>query len=115
MSKYDVLLLLSLWASIITAVPLDAGQNAASIASINSAPADLSQLNASTLGLNVSVGGSFEVKCNGTTYGVNPSLSDCESAREYITPDSTQQTFGQRHTGLPDDTFPLPFRMMGGR
>ena len=54
------------------------------------------------------------IRCNGARYGFNPSLADCEGARSYITPDSNKITFGERHTGLPETTFPLPYMIMGG-
>ena len=54
------------------------------------------------------------IHCDETAYGLNPSLADCEGARSYITPDSNRITFGERHTGLPDTTFPLPYMIMGG-
>ena len=58
---------------------------------------------------------SLEITCSGEYFGYGPSIADCESAKSYITPDSTQYSWGERHTGLPDTTFPLPFRVMGGR
>ena len=58
---------------------------------------------------------SLEITCSGEYFGYGPSIADCESAKSYITPDSTQHTWGERHTGLPDTTFPLPFRVMGGK
>ena len=56
----------------------------------------------------------LSIHCDGTSYGFNPSLADCEGARSYIAPDSNKITFGERHTGLPDTTFPLPYMIMGG-
>ena len=107
MLKRDALLLLLLWAFQVAA------DSVASTTSTNSTPIDLSLLDASQSDFNVSAEGSFEIDCDGTIYGINPPLSDCESAREQIAPDSAQQTFGERHTGLPPDTFPLPYIMMG--
>ena len=57
---------------------------------------------------------SFDIQCDGARYGFNPSLSDCESARSNIAPDLDPFNFGERHTGLPHDTFPLPYIVMGG-
>ena len=60
-------------------------------------------------------GKTFEIQCNGAAYGFNPPLIDYDQAREQISPDLTQQTFGQRHTGLGDHIWPLPYLVMGGR
>ena len=57
---------------------------------------------------------SLSIHCDGASYGFNPSLADCEGARSYIAPDSNKITFGERRTGLPDTTFPLPYMIMGG-
>lgn len=46
----------------------------------------------------------LEVQCDGATYGYNPNIVDCEDAKEYLTPDTKEYTFGQRHTGLSDDS-----------
>ena len=54
------------------------------------------------------------IRCSGEHFGFNPDLTDCGSAKEYITPDIEQRTWGARHSGLGPETFPLPFRMMGG-
>ena len=53
------------------------------------------------------------IRCDGATYGFNPLLADCEGAQSFIAPDSKKITFGERHTGLPDTTFPLPYMIMG--
>lgn len=71
-------------------------------------------LNASNQDPSASSVSGLDIQCNGAKYGFNPSLSDCENARLYITPDSEQIIFGQRHTGLPGSTFPLPYMIMGG-
>ncbi|CAF9906187.1 hypothetical protein IMSHALPRED_004122 [Imshaugia aleurites] len=72
-------------------------------------------LNASNQDPSASSVSGLDIQCNGAKYGFNPSLSDCENARLYITPDSEQIIFGQRHTGLPGSTFPLPYMIMGDR
>ena len=71
--------------------------------------------NASISALNVSAENYFNVHCDGATYGYNPNILDCEEAVEYLIPDTTIWTFGQRHTGLPAETVPLPYRVMGDR
>ena len=64
-------------------------------------------------GLNAPSAKGLNIHCDGTSYG-NPALADCESARSYIAPGSNKITFGERHTGLPDTTFSLPYMIMGG-
>lgn len=57
----------------------------------------------------------LRITCSGEHFGVNPNIVDCESAKEYMTPDSVQYTWGTRHTGLGPNVFPLPYRIMGGQ
>ena len=66
--------------------------------------------NTSTPNLNA-----LDIQCDGSKYGFNPNLADCDGARSYIAPDSEQQVFGERHTGLPDNVFPLPYAIVGGK
>ena len=70
----------------------------------------LSELNASSTA-NVDL----KIQCSGQHFGVNPNIADCESAKEYLSPDFVQYTWGLRHTGLGEDVFPLPYRIMGGQ
>ena len=55
---------------------------------------------------------SIETQCS-EIFGLNPVFSDCQSARDYISPDVVQYSWGNRHTGLPGNVFPLPYRIMG--
>ena len=57
----------------------------------------------------------FTVVCDGDTYGHNPDIRDCETAKENLIPDSSIWTLGERRTGLPPQTVPLPYRVMGDR
>ncbi|KAF6236258.1 hypothetical protein HO173_005889 [Letharia columbiana] len=57
----------------------------------------------------------LDIRCSGEHFGFNPNIIDCESAKEHVTPDSVQYTWGNRHTGLEAIVFPLPFRIMGDR
>ena len=71
---------------------------------------------ASTSDAELTTGNAFDVECNGNAYGSNLPLSDCQIAHNQIAPDSTQQTFGDRHDiRLPPGTFPLPYMTMGGK
>ena len=65
--------------------------------------------------LNASAENALNIRCDGETYGYNPNIVDCEAARGYISPDTTMFSFGERHTGLPGYTLPLPYRVMGDR
>lgn len=74
-----------------------------------------SNLSSSVPTLNTSAENAFSIECNGALYGFNPSISDCEGAAQSINPDLNQLTWGERHTGLPADTFNLPFAIFGGK
>lgn len=71
--------------------------------------------NASVPPLNASAENGFNIRCDGETYGYNPNILDCEDAKEYLVPDLRTRTFGERHTGLPADIVPLPYRIMGDK
>ena len=105
------------WGFVALATPLQGidGQTINSPPALNLTSTDLlSPSNASIQDPNASSVGVFDIRCDGARFGYNPSLSDCEAARGHIVPDSQPQTFGARHTGLPADTFPLPYIIMGG-
>ena len=57
----------------------------------------------------------FTIRCDGDTYGHNPNIRDCEQAKENLFPDSSIWTLGERNTGLPPSTIPLPYRVLGDR
>ena len=69
----------------------------------------LMKLNASSPG-----NPALSIRCSGERFGFNPDLTDCGSARGFISPDIEQRVWGTRHTGLGPETFPLPYRIMGG-
>lgn len=69
----------------------------------------------SNISINTPEGNSFTVQCDGNTYGYNPDIRDCEAAKENLMPDSRIWTLGERHTGLPSEVVPLPYRVMGDR
>lgn len=70
----------------------------------------LSELSASS-----TANADLKIQCSGQHFGVNPNIADCQSAKEYLSPDFVQYTWGLRHTGLGEDIFPLPYRIMGGQ
>lgn len=98
------------------ATPLQ-GQGAQQLTS--TLPANLTNLrfpgNKSTSTVLTSGENTFDIKCDGATYGFNPNIADCDEARSYIVPDSDQLYWGERHTGLPQEIFPLPFVIFGGK
>ena len=105
----------SIWALALSAMPLQ-GTHGQTVKVSTATSLDLLvPSNASFQDLDAPSGRNLNVRCDGAKYGFNPSLADCEGARSYIAPESTQFTFGDRHTGLPEGTFPLPYMMMGGR
>ena len=56
----------------------------------------------------------FEIQCS-AQFGINLDIVDCETAKEYISPDYVQRTWAERHDGLGPTVFPLPYRIMGGQ
>ena len=73
-----------------------------------------SDVSTSTSALNNSAQNSMSIDCNGALYGFNPNIADCQGAAQAIVPDIHQTIWGERHTGLPGDVFPLPFAVFGG-
>ena len=54
------------------------------------------------------------IQCD-SRYGLNPTLSDCESAKNYFLPGSEPIIFGERHSqGLPETAIALPYLLFGG-
>lgn len=70
-------------------------------------------------GLNVSTStlapANYNIECNGTLYGFNPNIADCENAAQSIMPDREQITWSERRPGSPGDFFSLPFAVFGGK
>lgn len=56
----------------------------------------------------------LRIQCDGEKYGFDPDVADCQNARSYYTRSSQLFTYGERHSGLGENVFPLPYRMMGG-
>ncbi len=99
---------------IISAIPfLPAGDHTSSFSGAPNVVEPLYPSNASTSPHDTSTENSLTIHCDGETYGHNPSIRDCDSISKYLTPDETIWTFAQRHSGLPPDTVPLPFLLMG--
>lgn len=57
----------------------------------------------------------YNIDCNGTLYGFNPNIADCENAAQSIMPDREQLIWSERRPGSPGDFFPLPFVVFGGK
>ena len=108
---------LSLCAGAILAKPLRTITNETSISSVSP---DLiravfaSNTSTSIPALNTSAE-DFLVDCDGALYGFNPNIADCERAAQSIIPDTDEIIWGERHSGLPEDFFPLPFAVFGGK
>ena len=79
------------------------------------APNILKPVSPSNVSINTAEVNSFTIHCDGDTYGYNPDIRDCEDAKENLIPDSAIWTLGERNTGLPPNTVPLPYRVMGNR
>ncbi|KAL9137050.1 MAG: hypothetical protein Q9175_001728 [Cornicularia normoerica] len=75
----------------------------------------ISNISTGSPALNTSAENALSIECNGALYGFNPNIADCEGAARMIEPNSEEIIWGQRHTGLPRDTFPLPFAVFGDR
>ena len=56
----------------------------------------------------------FQIQCDGALFGFNPNIADCERAAQSIIPDREQLLWGERHTSVAADFFPLPFAVFGG-
>lgn len=99
---------------IISATPfLPAGDHTSNFSGALDVVEPLYPSNASTSPHDTSTQNSLTIHCDGDTYGHNPSIRDCDSISKYLAPDETIWTFAQRHSGLPPDTVPLPFLLMG--
>ena len=69
--------------------------------------------NASFSSLATTAENSLTIHCDGGTYGYNPSIPDCESISQYLTPDDKIWTWKQRSFPFLPDTAYLPFLLMG--
>ena len=109
---------LSLCTIVVLAKPLQMsteGNPSASLSSSVIDPAFGSNISTSSGALNTTAENAFNIECDGNRYGFNPNIADCEGAVQTIAPEWEQFVWGQRHTGLPGGTFPLPFAVFGGK
>ena len=104
---------LSLFAVSILAKPLQAPPHPSSAVTELLSTSNLTTLPTPDISADENAG--LLIRCNGEHFGVNPNIADCASAKEYISPDSVQYTWGERHSGLETTVFPLPYRIMGGQ
>ena len=107
------LTLIALYAAVILAKPLQTTNEGTASPSGSSDLIDAAFV--SNLSTSAPAENAFSIECNGALYGFNPNIADCEGAAQSINPDSDQMTWGERHTDLPIDTFPLPFAVFGGQ
>lgn len=83
-----------------------------------SSPPDLAEFypsNQSNASSDISTDNGDHIICNGDHFGYNVDLGDCQNAESYLQPDLRQWTFSQRHAGMQESDFPLPYRLMGGK
>lgn len=109
---------LSLCAGAILAKPVQKTKENPPSPSVLTSPIDaafVSDISISSPALNTSATNSLQIECNGAVYGFDPNIADCQGAAQSIIPDTDQMIWGERHTGLPDDIFPLPFAVFGGK
>ncbi|CAD6563575.1 MAG: hypothetical protein ASARMPRED_000064 [Alectoria sarmentosa] len=118
MFLYHVFSFLSLCAVAILAKPLQITSGNAPRQSVSANLIDAafaSDVSISTSASNTSAQNSMSIDCNGALYGFNPNIADCQGAAQAIVPDIGQTIWGERHTGLPGDVFPLPFAVFGDK
>ena len=109
---------LSLCTIVVLAKPLQVTAEENPSASLSSGVVDaafVSNISTGSSAWNTSAENSFNVECDGNLYGFYPNIADCEGAVQSFDPDSEQIIWGERHTGLPIETFPLPFVVFGGK
>ena len=100
----------------VSATPLESTEDSAS--KLSPAPNIVDPIfssSASVPSLNASAENALNIRCDGETYGFHPNIRDCEGAKEYLMPDTTVWTFGERHTGLSAGILPLPYRILGDK
>ena len=57
-------------------------------------------------------GENLHIQCDGYSYGTGLNLSDCQEAIAFFPASFRQVQWAERHTGLPEQTFPLPYKAM---
>ena len=58
----------------------------------------------------------IRIQCDGSSYGFDLDIYDCEEAEAYFPADSHPALWAERHTGWQKEiVFPLPYRSMGDK
>ena len=57
----------------------------------------------------------LHIQCDGSAYGFNLDISDCEEAKAYLPINADQVQWAERHTGWQKQIFLLPYRSMGDK
>ena len=57
----------------------------------------------------------IHVKCDGTAYGNDLDIDECEEAKAYFPTSPDQVLWATRHTGWQKEIFPLPYRAMSDK
>ncbi len=71
--------------------------------------------NESVTSSNVIGDNEIHIQCNGSFYGFDLDIGDCEEAKAYFPASSDQVQWATRHTGWQKDIFGLPYRAMGDK
>ena len=71
--------------------------------------------NESVTSFNVTADNEIQIQCNGSSYGFDLDINDCEEAKAYFPASSDQVRWATRNTGWQKIIFPLPYRAMGDK
>ena len=74
----------------------------------------LSSSNATSSQVNASTPNEYSVQCDGSQYGYNPDLVDCEDALSHQMTGRVLVEFRQRDGAAAHGVVTLPYRLMGG-
>lgn len=75
----------------------------------------LSMSNESVTSLEGTGGKGIHIQCDGSSYGFDLDILDCEEAKACIPPNPENVQWAERHTGWQKQIFPLPYRAMGNK
>ncbi|KAL9134382.1 MAG: hypothetical protein Q9175_004434 [Cornicularia normoerica] len=71
--------------------------------------------NESVTSLEGTGGKGIHIQCDGSSYGFDLDILDCEEAKACIPPNPENVQWAERHTGWQKQIFPLPYRAMGNK
>lgn len=76
---------------------------------------DATILTASVTSFNVTGDEDIHIHCDGSSYGFDLDITDCEEAEAYVPFSPDPVWWAERHTGWQKKIFPLPYRAMGDK